>query len=131
MFKNSMSNTTIIGYLAQDPELRHTASGTAVTSLRIPVNYTFKTGDEENEETTWHNVSCFGKTAEVVAGNLVKGSMVAVKARLRPARAWQSDGHDEPRASIELVADEVVFMGRRMKDAAAANDDVDLGEIPF
>jgi single-strand DNA-binding protein len=127
MFKNSFSKTHVVGYLAQNPELRFTNNGTPVTSIRIPVNYVMGSGDDAKEETTWHNIAIFGKMAEVIAEHLVKGSMVTVDARLRPARAWAgNDG--EARASVELIADEVTFMGKKVQ---SETPDVTEEEIPF
>lgn len=131
MYKNSKSTTEIVGYLSKTPELRYTNSGTAVTSISIPVNFQIGKGDEAVEETTWHNISLFGKLAEIVAKNLVKGSMVSVTARLRPARAWVAEGSDEPRASVELVANDVVFLGPKRTEEASEAADVTEDEIPF
>ena len=130
MFKNSKSVTEIVGYLSKTPELRFTNSGTPVTSISIPVNFQMGTGDNATEETTWHNISIFGKLAEIVAENLVKGSMVSVTARLRPARAWVAEGSDEARASVELVANEVVFLGAKVAKDESPEYVVE-DEIPF
>ena len=115
---------TIAGNLGRDPELKYLQDGTPVTSLSVATNnnYTNQKG-EQIKETTWFRVSVFGKQAETVSQYLTKGRQVLVEGRLRPdpttggPRIWTAqDG--SPRASFEITATTVRFIGARQDGAA-------------
>jgi len=93
----------LIGRLGQDPEMRYTPSGTAVTSFTLATNKR-KKGKDGNwgEETTWHDVICWGKTAEFMAEYAKKGRLVFVEGELQ-RRNWE-DRNGQKRVSVEVVA---------------------------
>jgi len=108
----SVNKVIIIGNLGRDPELRYLPSGDAVANLRIATTdkYKDRSGDMQ-EQTEWHSVAFFGKTAEVCGQYLKKGSQVYVEGSLR-TRKWQDkDGQD--RYSTEIVANEMQMLGGR------------------
>jgi single-strand DNA-binding protein len=99
---------TIIGNVTKDPSLRYTGSGAPVCSFSVAVNERRKnqaTGQWEDGDTTFFEVSCFDSLAENVAESIPKGTRVVVSGRFR-TRKWEGrDGTD--RLSVEVVADEV------------------------
>ena len=97
----SDDQVTITGRLTADPVLRHTASGIAVTNLRIAVNH-------PDGETTFHSVVSWKRTAEVVSQYLKKGRLVEVIGRPQE-RSWtDKDGNE--RTSVEINAFRVQFV---------------------
>ena len=124
-----MNRATILGRLGQDPELRHTQSGKAVTTLSVATSE--KRGDKE--ETEWHSVICWEKTAENCAKYLKKGQPVLVEGRIQ-TRSWEDKG--VKRFKTEIVASNVQFIGGgERKDAARVGkeqpSEASLDEIPF
>ena len=106
----SINRCVISGNLGADPELRSTASGTAILSMRIAVNERRK--DQSGEwidYTNWVDAVMFGSRAESVSRFLQKGSKVAVEGRLRYS-SWERDG--QRRSKLEVVVDEIEFMSR-------------------
>ena len=106
----SINHCVISGNLGADPELRSTASGTAILSLRVAVNERRK--DQSGEWTdyvNWVDAVMFGARAESVSRFLQKGSKVAVEGRLRYS-SWERDG--QKRSKLEVVVDEIEFMSR-------------------
>ena len=109
----------IVGNLGNDPELRYTPSGQAVTNLSVATNRKWTGNDgQTHEETVWFRVSVWGKQAETVNQYLSKGSKVLVEGRLTPdkenggPRVYQAqDG--KWRASYEMMADIVRFLSSR------------------
>lgn len=97
------------GRLTQDPELRYTPSGVAVTSLRMAVNTTFFPRDaDKREEVCYINVTVWRKRAESCVEYLRKGSPIFVEGRLQ-SRSWEGqDG--QKRNTIEVQADKVQFL---------------------
>jgi single-strand DNA-binding protein len=108
----SVNKVILIGNLGADPETRYLPSGDAVTNIRIATteNWKDKSG-EKQEHTEWHRVSFFGKTAEIAAEYLKKGSPVYVEGRIR-TRKWQ-DKEGQDRYSTEIVADRMQLLGGR------------------
>ena len=106
----SVNKAIIMGNLGKDPELRHTASGKAVATLRLATNevWTDQSG-ERQERTEWHSVVVWGRQAENCAQYLKKGRTAFIEGRLQ-TRKWQDrEGND--RYTTEIVADRVQFVG--------------------
>jgi len=102
-------NVTIIGNLADDPELRYTQGGVAVVSVRVgstPRTFNRQTNAWEDGETVWVRCTAWRDLAENVAQTLTKGSRVIVSGRLKAPSAYQS-AQGEARASLELDIDEI------------------------
>lgn len=109
----------IIGNLGNDPELRYMPDGSAVCNFSVATNRKWTNADgSPGEETTWFRVATWRRTAETCAQYLKKGRQVFVEGHMTPdketggPRIWQgTDGN--PRASFELTANRVVFLGGR------------------
>lgn len=101
------AQTTLVGNLTRDPELRYTNSGMATAKLGVAVNFrrmNKQTNDWE-ETTSFFNVVCFGDLAENVGQSLTKGARVVATGRME-IRPWETQ-EGEKRQSVELIADEV------------------------
>ncbi len=106
----SVNKVMILGNLGQDPELRHTASGTAVTTLRMATNeYWNDQQGQRQERTEWHSVVVWGRQAENCQQYLKKGRSAFVEGRLQ-TRKWQDQSGND-RYTTEIVADRVQFIG--------------------
>lgn len=108
----NLNRVVITGNLTRDPELRSTASGMPVCSLRIAVNTRRKSGDEWVEKPNYFDVTVWGKQGENCATYLEKGRPVAIDGRLE-WREYTKDGESAPRQAVEIVADSVQFLGGR------------------
>lgn len=100
----------VVGYLGRDPEMRYTQDGTPVTTFSVATSrrWTDREGGQR-EETTWFQVSAWGRQAEPCSQYLSKGRPVLVEGTISVS-AWKGrDG--EPMASLELRADRVQFLG--------------------
>ncbi|HKC74870.1 MAG TPA: single-stranded DNA-binding protein, partial [Chloroflexota bacterium] len=73
----SFNRITIVGNLGRDPEMRYMPSGDPVASFSVATTERWRTRDgQQQERTTWFNVSAFGKLAETCSQFLHKGSYV-------------------------------------------------------
>jgi single-strand DNA-binding protein len=114
----NFNKVLFMGNLTRDPELRYLPNGTAVTSFTVASNrvYSLPSG-EKKEEATFIRVVVWARRAETCAEYLNKGSSVFVEGRLQ-SRTWQGqDG--QKRSTIEIVADNVQFLGKPKKDGPA------------
>ena len=137
----TLNHVTLIGNLTRDIELRNTAGGNAVGNTGIALNRKWKDGSgQEKEEVTFVDITIWGKTAEVCAKYLRKGSQVCVNGRLR-SEEWADKTTGAKRTKLGVVADDVLFLGGKTDTAASARptkadaapyDDSDNGgEIPW
>ena len=109
----------IIGRLGRDPEMRYTQSGTPVTSFSVATDrrWTDQSGQQQ-ERTVWFRISAWRRLAETCNQYLSKGRLVMIEGELSEPKPYQGrDG--EWRASLEITAREVKFLGGR-GDAGAA-----------
>lgn len=108
-----INKVILIGHLGQDPEVRALPSGSSIANLRIATTESWKDkqSGEFKESTEWHTVVLFGRTAEVAAEYLKKGSQVFIEGRLR-TRKWQ-DKTGNDRYSTEIVANDMQMLGAR------------------
>jgi len=127
----------IVGNLGRDPELRYTPQGTPVTNFPVATNerWTDQEGQQQ-ERTAWFRVTAWRRLAETCAQYLTKGRQVLVEGRLNPdpqtggPRVWT--GNDGvPRASYEVTALTVKFLGGRGVEAAEEAVAPEAEEIPF
>ena len=120
----SLNRAELIGRLGQDPEMRFTPEGQAVTKFSLATDRPVKAGAQP--ETDWHQIVCWRKLAEFAGQYLSKGRLVFVAGRLT-YRSWEGkDGLKHYRT--EIVASEVVLLDRRpesdAKPSARAEDDL-------
>lgn len=118
-----LNSVVLIGNLTRDPELRYTPSGLPVATLRLAVNRGFA-NQQGVVETDYFNVIVWRNQAEKCAEYLSKGRQVAVTGRLQ-SRSWEgNDG--QKRSTVEIVADRVVFLGRRDRREDEIDDLVEV-----
>ena len=135
----SLNKVMLIGNLGKDPEVRFTASGQAVAGFSLATSEKFKgkTGEWE-ERTEWHNITLWGKLAEIAGEYLSKGKTVYIEGRLQ-TRKWQ-DKSGNDRYTTEIVGDKMQMLSakgeRRGSDsastqAAVGNSGGSYEEPPF
>ena len=110
----AFNKVILMGNLVADPELKKIASGNSVTTIRLAVGRRF-TRQGEKPETDFFDVVCWGQTAEFVCRYFTKGRPILVSGRLQ-SRNW-TDKNGQNRVSIEVVADEVSFVGGKNDNA--------------
>ena len=116
----SLNKVTLIGRLGKDPELRYTASGTAVTTFTLATNrHRQGTDGTPQEETDWHTIVTWDKLAETCNQFLTKGRLVYVEGSLQ-TRSWEQDG--VKRYKTEVVAREMIILDTRDRNGADGQD---------
>ncbi|MDP8290175.1 MAG: single-stranded DNA-binding protein [Candidatus Susulua stagnicola] len=122
----SLNKVLLVGNLTKDPELRYTPQGTAVATLRVAANRSFKSKDGQTQkDTCFVNVVVWSQMAEVCNQYLQKGRGVFVEGRLQ-SRSWQNN-EGKNRSVLEVVATRVQFMPQGQRQESR---EVDLGEEP-
>lgn len=121
--------TIIIGNVGRDPEMRYTQSGVAVCSFSVAVSrsWTDRTSNEQREKTTWFKVSCWRGLAETANQYVHKGMQIMVAGEIDASAYAGQDG--APKASLELTARDMKFLGRR-GETAEGGTSAGAGEYP-
>ena len=101
-----INKVILIGNLGQDPEVKYTQAGTAVATLSVATSRKWKDKDgNQQDETEWHRVIVWGKSAEFCGNYLVKGGKVYVEGRLQ-TRKWQDQSGND-KYTTEIIANDV------------------------
>ena len=108
----SFNRVILVGNLTRDPELRYTPGGTAVTEIGLAVNDRRKNAQGEwVDETTFVDVTLWGRTAEVASEYLSKGSPLLIEGRLKLDRWEGQDG--QKRSKLRVVGERMQMLGGR------------------
>ena len=116
----SFNKIIIVGYLGRDPELRYTPSGMQVCSFSIATTERRKDASGEmQDQTTWFDVSVWGKKAEAANQYLAKGRQVFIDGRLRQEEYTDRDGNK--RTKLKVDANDFQFVGSRGDEAGGGS----------
>ena len=126
----------LVGTLGKEPELKHTGSGTAVTKLSIATEYSKKTANGYQRETTWHDVIVWATQAENACKWLKKGSKISVQGRI-DKRDYENNQGTKVYVT-ETVAEKIEYLANiRTKEEVDGNQTQQqpssdsLDSIPF
>jgi single-strand DNA-binding protein len=104
-----LNKVMLIGRLGQDPEIRYTQSGIAVTTFSVATNFRWK--DQEGnwqDKTEWHNLKAWRGLAETCSTYLKKGSRVYLEGRLETS-SWE-DENKKKHYKTEIVIDDMIML---------------------
>jgi len=108
----SFNRVILLGNLTRDPDVRYLPSGMAVSDIGLAVNDRRKNANGEwVEETTFVDVTLWGRTAEVASEYLSKGSPVLIEGRLKLDTWETSDG--QKRSKLKVICDRMQMVGSR------------------
>ena len=109
----NVNKVILIGNLTRDPEVRHTPKGTAVTDIGLAVNrqYASDQGDKR-EETTFVDITLWGRQAELAGEYLSKGRQVYIEGRLQ-MDSWEDKNSGQKRSKLKVVGETMQFIGGR------------------
>jgi len=131
-----LNKIQLIGRVGQPPKLRYTKSDTPVIGFSIATNHTY----DGNEETTWHDITAFGRLAELVDEYVDVGDEIYVEGRISKSE-WTDDA-GQTRKSTEVIAKNIQFdssgsggsgssKGSHPPSNTPPVDEYDDDEIPF
>lgn len=114
-----LNKALLYGNLTRDPEIRALPSGQQVATFGLATNRSFRNKEgQQQEQTEFHNIVAFGRTAEVMGQYLKKGRPVFIEGRIQ-TRSWEADGRKNYRT--EIVVDNFQF-GPQAGGAAAGGN---------
>ncbi|MEZ6055679.1 MAG: single-stranded DNA-binding protein [Planctomycetaceae bacterium] len=110
----SFNRVILCGNLTRDPEVRYIASGTAVCELGMAISHQWfdKNTNSKKEETTFVDVTLWGRTAEVAGEYLAKGRPVLIEGRLK-LDTWDDKETGKKRSKLTVVGESMQMLGSR------------------
>ena len=133
----TVNSATLLGNVGKEPDVKTTGGGTLVANFSVATTHRIKDSSGNwQDETTWHNVTAFGRTAEIVRDYLNKGSKVYLEGRIAN-ESWEKDGVKHYRTKI--IVNEIVLLSGKSESPSApayqsqtsAPTEIDADEIPF
>lgn len=115
----SFNKVILMGNVTRDPEVRYTSGGSAVTEIGIAVNryWTDRNTNERKEETTFVDVTLWGRTAEIAGEYLGKGRPVMIEGRLQLDQ-WDDKETGQKRSKLRVVGESMQLLGGRSEGGA-------------
>lgn len=110
----SFNKVILLGNLTRDPEVKYTTGGTAVAEIGLAVNRTWwdKQANQKKEETTFVDVTLWGRQAEVAGEYLAKGRSVLIEGRLQ-LDSWDDRETGKKRSKLRVVGENMTMVGGR------------------
>ena len=106
----SVNKVILVGNLGRDAELRYTPGGAAVATINMATTDVYKDREgQKKEDTQWHRVILWGRTAESLNEYLTKGKQIYVEGRLQTRKWTDKDGVEK--YTTEIRGDRVVLLG--------------------
>jgi len=123
----SFNKVIMIGNISTDPEVRQTAVGKKVVRFRIAINDDYK----DTKRTYFFTVVAWDRLGEIVQSYAEKGSRIMVEGRL-VQREWETlqDGKNVKKSAIEIVAENIVFLGTRGREVTEIQKGEAMGAVP-
>ena len=119
------NKTFLLGNLGRDPEVRSLQGGKPVATFPMATSRKWRDRDgNQQEQTEWHQIVCFGRLAEIAGQYLTKGKQVFVEGRIQ-TRTWDDRNTGEKRYKTEIVADNFQMLGGGRRSDDHGSDDHD------
>ena len=127
MARSGINKVILVGNLGQDPEVKYTAGGAAVTTLSLATSESWKDKDtgSDQEKTEWHRVVLWRRLAEIAGEYLKKGSKVYIEGQLQ-TRKWEQDG--QTRYTTEVIGRDMQFLDSRGNASSSSSSYEDTNQ---
>lgn len=107
-----INKVILVGNLGNDPEVRYSQSGSAITTISVATSESWKDKNgEQQERTEWHRVKAFGRLAEIMGEYLKKGRQVYIEGSLRTEKYTDKNGVEK--YATDIIANEMQMLGSR------------------
>ena len=108
--KSLKNNVQLIGHVGQTPEIKDLGNGKKVAKFSLATNEIYRNAQGEKvEQTYWHNLVAWGKTAELIENYVEKGKEIGISGKLTNHAYETKEGYK--RIMTEIVINEVLLMG--------------------
>ncbi|NEU07591.1 single-stranded DNA-binding protein [Flavihumibacter sp. R14] len=118
---NLRNSVRLVGFLGRDPEVKLSANNKKVARVSIATNDSYKNDKGERvEETQWHNLVMWDKTAAFAESYLHKGTEVSIEGRL--TNRVYTDKSGVKKYYTEVVVNEIMFAGPKRENGGSETE---------
>ena len=118
-----MNKAILIGRLGRNPESKFSQNNVQFVNFTLATNQKYK-GEDQTE---WHDITCFGKTAEIAERHLSKGSLICVEGSINTS-TYEKDG--EKRYRTKIICNRLEMLGGKEEaKEVGVNVKVDMDTI--
>jgi single-strand DNA-binding protein len=122
-----INKVILVGNLGRDPEVRTTPSGQPVAKFSVATTRRWKDRDGNRQEATeWHNITCWGRQAEVAGQYLTKGRQIYVEGRLQ-TDSWEDRETGKKMYRTEIICENFQMLGQRGDSGGSAGGGAEEG----
>jgi single-strand DNA-binding protein len=122
----SINKVILVGNLGKDPEIRYLPGREAVAGVTLATSNKYKNRNGEMvDETEWHNITFFGRLAEIAGQYLKKGSSIYVEGRIKTEKYTDKNGIEK--YATKIIAGEMKMLGSRSSGGSDASFSGDSG----
>lgn len=116
----NLNKVMLMGNLTRDPEVKYTPKGTAVAELGLAINRTWKDDSgTKQEETTFVDVTLWGRVAEIAGEYCKKGAPIYVEGRLQLDQ-WDDKQTGQKRSKLKVTGENIQLIGGKREGTSAA-----------
>lgn len=109
----NLNKVMLIGNVTRDPEIKYTPKGTAIAEVGLAINRTFTPeGGEKKEETTFVDITFWGRQAEIVGEYAKKGKAIFVEGRLQ-LDTWEDKTSGQKRSKLRVIGEGLQLLGSK------------------
>ncbi len=105
-----VNKVILLGNVGKDPEMRATPSGMVIAQLTLATADRKKEGDKWVDTTEWHNLVCFGRTAEIVRDYVKKGKQLYIEGKIQ-TRSWDDKESGQKKYRTEILVNDLALLG--------------------
>ena len=109
----SVNKVILLGNVGKDPEVKSLPSGQPVANFSIATSDRYKDKqDQWQERTEWHNITAYGRTAEIVRDYVKKGNKLYVEGRLSTS-SWDDKATGQKKYKTEIIVGDLSLLSGR------------------
>jgi single-strand DNA-binding protein len=127
-----INKAILIGRLGKDPEVRYTPDGQMVTSFGLATDEQWKDKNGEKvQKTEWHNITAWGKLAEICGEYLKKGSLIYVEGKIQSSKYEDKDGIKRISYGITISVMKMLGGKQAQEPEGDIPADMPMDDVPF
>jgi single-strand DNA-binding protein len=105
-----VNKVILLGHVGKDPEIRSTQGGTNIVNFSLATTDRQKQGEQWVDQTEWHNLVAFNRTAEVIRDYVKKGSKIMIEGKIK-TRSWDDKESGQKKSRTEIIVNELTLLG--------------------
>ena len=105
-----VNKVILLGNVGKDPEMRATPGGMVIAQLTLATADRKKEGEKWVDTTEWHNLVCFGRTAEIVRDYVKKGKQLYIEGKIQ-TRSWDDKESGQKKYRTEIIVNDLALLG--------------------